>query len=262
MSIVNPVEYFHRIRRICFAIFSKGGAAKALDFLEKVKKELGVRAYIGLKEEIHFYKKYGEKFSLTVALDAGESCDFSGNIDHEPCRIDVTTNIAFKKLEEYEPFQRRGRKYKIALMDYKTHRLIDIIDINFPFCEECGGRLFDIVILTLPESQIPGLTDTQKIVSICSEDPYSHFIVRKEESFFIPDFEEIDPEDVDLNKYAFGIATFFKKRSQLNIVACGGESYITVAPDGDGFWGTKLYWKHQMIAGEIDDQFDTLFSDF
>lgn len=255
MKKINPAEEYNKHKRVAFAIFNKNGLSKSLDYVEAIKSKLEYTSYIGLKEELFFYGVEGKKFQLTPTLDAGDCCDFTGRIGNELYRIDVTTNLSFKNLKKYEKLQEKGHKYIFALMDHKKNKLIDLIPINFQFCK-CGGRLFDVVILNKSE-EIQEFSDSQKIVTICSEDPYSHYIIRKEEyNFLIPSLEVIVEESSDpkeLERHAVSIVKFFKKTSQLNIVACGEGSYVTVAPDGDGFWGTKIYWKLDLVSGDIED---------
>ena len=263
MKKINPAEEYNKHRRIAFAIFTKNGLSKSLDYVEAIKSKLEYTSYIGLKEELFFYGVEGDKLQLTPTLDVGDCCDFTGKIGEEICRIDVTTNLSFKNLEKYEKLQKRGQKYFFALMDYKKNKLIDLIPINFKFCR-CGGRLFDIVVLNQSE-EIQGFSDNQKIVTICSKDPYSHYTIRKEEyNFLIPNFEAIIEEPSEhkrSNWHAISIVKFFKKTSQLNVVACGEDSYVAVATDGGGFWGTRIYWKLDLVSKDIDDIFETTLFD-
>ncbi|MDP8261700.1 MAG: hypothetical protein P9M13_00175 [Candidatus Ancaeobacter aquaticus] len=285
MNIVHPAEEYRRIRSIMFSILHRDDVKNALSYLESQQKTIPYNSYIGLRAELFFYVDGIDKFKLTIAGDYGDSCDFAGLFGDQACRFDVTTNVNFKNLSKFAPFQKKGIPYYIVLMDYKNDKLIDIININFPFCSECGGRLLDILILT-SESKMPDVSDMQKVVSVCSSDPYSHYYIRKESTdiFFntfnavsgaILDYEQFQIShikqkfrnyeayvDNELMCYAIDSAKYFKKEFQLNIVGCGGEDYFVTGRGGDGFWGTKMYWKDELVSKYIEDQYETLFQSY
>ncbi len=148
--MTNPAKIYSEKRKIVFSTFHKD-PEKAYEYLMGYRKVLGPKGFAGLKAEFEFYKNYDSEFNLTLSLDAGDHTDFSGIVDNKPFRIDVTTNENFKKLSDYEPFQKKGKLYKIAIIDKDNGSLKDLIDINFPFCESCGThRIFRFTIV-LPE---------------------------------------------------------------------------------------------------------------
>ena len=188
MAIVHPAEVYNQSRRILFSLFHKYGEKRALSYLSTLKTMMDFPAFVGLENELYFYMREGKSLKLNVALDCGYSSDFAGCIDNQPCRFDVTTNLDFKKLKHYEPFQKAGMRYYIALMDSKSNKLIDVVGLNFLPCPKCGGRLFDMLILSALED-ISDISDMQKIISICESDPYEHYFIRKEESdYFVHTF--------------------------------------------------------------------------
>jgi len=153
-------------------------------------------------------------------------------------------------------------------MDYKENQLIEIIDINFPFCPECGGRLFDIVIVPQSESKMEGISDYQKIVRICCSSPYEHYAIKEEVSYvpihtfeFLENELKADSKDIkkELEEYAITLVQFFKKEVDPYVIGCGREIYVTTTPDGDGFWGTKMYWRHALILDYIEEIYDIIF---
>ncbi len=271
MAQRHPATEYNEKRRILFSIYYKYGFDKAQNYLNTLKKFFPYHIICGLKAEFVFFVENETKFKLTPAGDFGDCCDFTGIIKGDQYRIDVTTNPDYKELHKYSRFQSKGHAYKIAIMDSKTSKLIDIVDINFPSCKTCDGKMFDMLILSDTDGTNQEISDTQKIVSVCSNDPYSHCVVKDEEFYFIPKFETIRNElvhdrditklqlDIELQKHALSIVRFFKKLSQNNIVACGEESYFIIDRDGDGFWGTTVFWKHDLVLEYIDDIYDTIF---
>ena len=62
-----------------------------------------------------------------------------------------------------------------------------------------------------------------------------------------------------INNYAIGIVRFFKKASNLNIIACSEEDYFITDRDGGGYWGTQVYWKNPIISEFIDKNYEIVF---
>ncbi len=282
MCFENPAEFYNRSRRILFSLFHKYGEKKALKYLSELKTKMKSPAFIGLKNEFFFYLRERKDLKLTVSLDCGDHNDFVGYFDGCPCRFDVTTNLDYKKFENYEPFLKEGIRYCIALMDAENNKLIDVVNLAFPTCPRCEGRLFDILILSTLED-LPDICDMQKVVSICENNPYEHYFVhQKEGSYLIHSFGTVaeglisqeefkfDPvsriyDDYDdyvqdaIKKYATNIVRFFKKVSNLNIIACSEEKYFITDRDGSGYWGTQLYWKNPVVSEFINESYDIIF---
>ena len=61
--------------------------------------------WIGLRAEIDFWVIGSVDFKLTMANDSGSHTDYVGVIDNENCRIDVTTNLDYKRLRDYQKFR-------------------------------------------------------------------------------------------------------------------------------------------------------------
>ncbi|MCF7878852.1 MAG: hypothetical protein K9L95_05235 [Candidatus Omnitrophica bacterium] len=282
MCFENPAELYNRSKRILFSLFHKYGEKRALSYLSALKTKMKFPAFVGLENEFFFYLREMKSLKLTVSLDCGDHNDFAGYFDNHPCRFDVTTNLDYKKFKNYEPFLKEGVRYCIALMDAKNNKLIDVINLAFPACPKCGGRLFDILILSTLED-LPDICDMQKIVSICENNPYEHyFFQQKSGDYFIHSFGTVseglmpqeefkfDPVNMIYNsyndyvqdgikKYAISIVRFLKKVSNLNIVACSEENYFITDRDGGGYWGTQLYWRNPIISEFMDDSYDIIF---
>jgi hypothetical protein len=247
-----------------------------------VKKKLIRPAYLGLKEELYFYKGYGEDYKLTVSADAGDHSDFSGSFQGRTSRFDVTTNIEYKKLRDYEPFQGKGVDYLIALMDKNTNELQDIFDINFPFCKECRSRLFEVLFVAphqkASDSTIQyGMSDVS-VIQVCPYDPIMHSKTIISESYGgISDFstfiEELPREDEfnelgyrsykkykkmieeEPKRYGLENVKYFRKVFDRNIVAMGSPEYVMLDRHTD-LWRTHLYWVNPIVSDHIDSILD------
>ena len=102
----------------------------------------------------------------------GEHADFAGVLDTKATRFDVTTNLDFKKFDDYEPYMGQGPIYKIALMDKKSFDVIDIIDLAFPTCSCCGGYLISTIVLLDQNYNRHGESlwnNDQLLIDICTD---------------------------------------------------------------------------------------------
>lgn len=100
----NSASYFNQVRHHVFSTNNKYGVEKAYGCLYGYKPHMLYPTWIGLKAELDFFSKHEEEYELEVFADCGNKCDFFGNIEGlNFCRIDVTTNIAYKQLQDYEP---------------------------------------------------------------------------------------------------------------------------------------------------------------
>lgn len=275
----SPASIYNNYRRILFSKVHKDGFHNASEYLESVVKKNLIRpAYLGLKEELYFYKGYGEDYKLTVSADVGDHSDFSGSFQGRTSRFDVTTNIEYKKLSDYEPFQGKGVDYLIVLMDKNTNELQDIFNINFPFCKECRNRLFEVLFVTphqkTSDSTIQyGMSDVS-VIQVCPNDPIIHSKTIISESYGgISDFstfiEELPREDEfnelgyrsykkykkmieeEPKRYGLENVKYFRKVFDRNIVAMGSPEHVMLDRHTD-FWRTHLYWVNPIVSGHID----------
>jgi len=133
------------------------------------RKVIGPAGHAGLVAEVAFYERFRQDYKLVVGLDAADHTDFSAFIEGAPHRIDVTTNLAFKKLGDYEPLQSEGDRYKIAVFDGAD---FELFDINYPFCPDCGdGRVLPTGMLLGVNMDADGNSEwsnDQLLVKICS----------------------------------------------------------------------------------------------
>jgi hypothetical protein len=270
----SEAQQFNDIRRTIFCTFHKGRESqdKAFEYLEgyKNRKILSHQSYIGLKAELNFYKKNKKQFNLMVAADVGDHTDFSGCFDGKEYRFDVTTNADYKKLADYEPLQRYGDKYKIAILNPEGD-ILDLIDINYPFCSECGeGRLIDIAVLLPLATNVKGEYSgpyEQEMIEVCNVCNYfkehqriqttglSDFsTVREYACEFQPNF---NLEELIL-QHSQNVLPYLNKMFNRLPMALGGSEYkITNPKDGDGYHCIKIYWRKKLslLDGFVLDEY-------
>ncbi|MGM0561693.1 MAG: hypothetical protein ACQETX_11570 [Pseudomonadota bacterium] len=254
----NPAQIYNEKRRIVLRKMM-ADPSKARKWLDGYREVLGRQGYAGLKAELDFFERYRYTYQLTPALDVGDATDFVGEIDGRMQRIDVTTNIKFKKLETYEPFQTDGHLYRIAVWDGGD---FELVDINFPFCDDCGdGRILPTGILLGENYNRHGESQwshDQNLVMICSSCG-NHEIIDAITTHFLYDFnrcyqmanEALDEtlnlggSTVDIEKeiqdYAVAALRYLRQSFGQYLVAVGGIEYeITNPTNADGCWQFRL----------------------
>jgi hypothetical protein len=256
----NPAEIYNEKRRIVFSTLNKD-PAKARTYLDGYCKILGAKGYKGLDAELRFFEQYRGKLQLVPSLDAGDATDFSAVIDGRMHRIDVTTNLDYKKLAAYEPLQALGEPYKIAVFDGTT---FELVDVNFPFCEHCdGGRVFPTGILLGENHNDHGdsrWSNDQLLLEICGA--CGHYTeIDRETTHGMFDFNywytELNeaayearemgepPIDVaaEVASYAAKANRYLSTRFDRMLMGVGGPAYQMTNPrDGDGYW--RLHFEH------------------
>ena len=274
MIIPHPAESYNQVKAQCFSILSKDGVVRAYSFLDSQKEKLGYKEWVGLRAEMDFYVGYRKEFTLDPLWDFGIKADFTGNIDGCPnCRIDVTTNLDFKKLKTYEPLQvTEGRSYKIVVMNPQTREIEDIFDLNFPFDATGKGREFDIALFYPGEHDERGgfiNSPKQRILRVGSSRPSVLFdVFEVSTDFFFPDptvyadyLDSVVDEDhfkKAMNDYYVYSARILSKSTGLNIVACGSPhiSYLDPRTCEDELYDTILLWRHPVIEDYLPDLLD------
>ncbi len=250
----STIEVYNKTRRILLNQIGKD-PVEAYRWLETTyRKNLDARGYAGLKAEMNFLERYGREFRLVVAADIGDATDFAGVIDGTMHRIDVTTNASVKRLKSYEPLQLEGHRYKIAVLENGE---FDIIDINFPICEECdSGRVLPTGML-LPQNTRDGeslWSNDQLLVNICSHCGHVE-VADRITTPFLHDFEHIYHELNDANNeasdrgdapidvresavaYARQASRYLSGSFGTRLVATGGKKYeVTDERTADGHW--------------------------
>lgn len=275
-------DKLNNLRKYVFSTFNKHGYNAANNVLEKEKAKIDPRHYIGFKAELNFLNDFEKEFKLTPTLDAGDKCDFSGFISNEPYRIDVTTNFDYKKYADFEPFIDKGFKYKIALIDKDNYELKDVIDINFPVCENCGdGRLFDLVLLGNENISMDGNRTwqyDQVLFQYCNFCSISQEVSRINNTVQLPDLETLQKQISDYseekaidqkhydsifqNEYEnqlTNIKRFLKNEfNKIPFGLCSNSYTITNPKNADGYKETKVYWQENFLKEYIPNQFGSI----
>lgn len=276
----STIDIFNKCRRHLFSIYNKyGDLDNAINYVLKGSLyALDKRSIVGLEAELKIYDKHKNDWDLTPTLDCGDHTDFTGFINKEQVRLDVTTNVEFKKLEDYEKFQKEGKRYFIVYFNRRTEEA-ELIDINFPFCD-CGGRLMKMVVLEdLNTTEIySGSSITQSLITVCSHNPQEHFSVEKDYNYIITSSVAIDEavkdsfaielEDHNIDgirrmkaqkeyesevenqiRGRFNhVANFFKTECDSPISVIGEECYHMTDPrDGDGYNDTLVVWSSDIV---------------
>ncbi|MFB9971478.1 hypothetical protein ACFFMP_16350 [Pseudoroseomonas cervicalis] len=269
----NPAEIYNEKRRIIFVQMQKDpNVAKA--WLDGYRDTLGPAGYAGLKAEVAFFEQHRRDLNLVVAADIGDATDFVGFVDGVMHRIDVTTNIAFKRLGSYEPLQLEGCRYKVAVFDRGR---FDLVDINFPFCSHCQrGRILPTAVLLEENHNRHGesqWSNDQLLVNICSACGEVE-IARRITTPFLYDFgslyrdlNEAQQEAEDRGEAPINVraeaAAYARRASRYlsdvfgtRLVAIGGKSYeITNPRDGDGYWTVRFEDQLPLVQDHLKDEY-------
>lgn len=272
----HPAQIYNEKRRILFSTYHKDPDL-ARNYLEGYKPDLGATGYSGLKAELDFYEQMGIEFGLAVALDAGDSTDFTGQVGDTMFRFDVTTNESFKSLSTYEPFQVKGCKYKIAIVDKVNGELIDLVDINFPFCGSCGGdqRLFDVAVM-LPENRMGDGGSTMefdqvhiRFCSVCDRYDQGSRITTSglmdvetaHAAYLETQGSLIEPRSWG-DGYSINALRYLRKAFNENLVALAGNRYtITDPSSGEGYWETCLTYVRPLVHDILPTEFGTTLTE-
>ena len=273
---MHPSDKYLLIRKHVFSTYRKDGLKASLKLIDSyhTKKELDNNHYKGIRAEVGFFDMYNSKLKLWESLDSGNHADFIGSISGVQHGIDVTTNVETKGLEAYSKGQSNGYKYLVVLVDPDTLKLTEVFNINFPTCTMCSGKLVDVLMLLPSERDSDGLINyqfSQKTVSICSSNP-EHRQVEQESNYMTWDFDSylselvhsLDDEvqtNADLSqhidKYSISNLKFFKKHFRQNLAAIGSPEYIITDPrDGEGYQGTRLYYRTHFSKELLQEVYD------
>ncbi len=269
----NPAEVYNEKRRIIFAQMLKDPAV-AKQWLERYRATLGSRGYAGLAAEVAFFEQHQKDMDLVVTADIGDATDFVGVIGGLQHRIDVTTNVHFKRLAAYEPLQLAGARYKVALLDQGR---FELIDINFPFCPHCKtGRVLPTGLLLEENRNAQGesqWSNDQLLVNICSSCGEVE-VAGRTTTPFLYDFESLyrelnaakhDAEDLggtpidvktEVAAYARRASRYLSDRFGMRLVAVGGKAYqITNPSDAEGFWTVRFEDQIPLVEDHLQSMY-------
>jgi hypothetical protein len=273
-SNLNPIEKYHKARRIIFSQALKD-IKVARSWLPSYAKKLGPKSYAGLKAELDFFERSKDELSLVLALDIGDATDFVSIQNGRMVRFDITTNLDFKSLDTYEPLKEKGGDYKIAVLN-GTH--FELIDLGFKKCVHCNeGMIFPTVVL-LPENYNDQgesrWSNDQAFVDVCGMCG-SYSIVGKISTPFLSDFQTIrsyfkhdadHSEDDDIQRelmkaeialHAQETIKAMRREYGRYFVAIGGIEYKIVNPsNADGHWAARWEYSIPFVDGYLIDEFE------
>jgi hypothetical protein len=256
-------EDYNRIRRILFSTVHdpKKGFETALEFLEKTYRyQLGPAGYVGMRAELAFYQRHRAEFALTVAGDMGEHADFAGVLGGEATRFDVTTNISFKRFADYEPYMGEGLRYKIALMDSGSFEIVDVFDLAFRICEDCGRHRIPSFVLFGQNLDANGegkWTNDQLLIDVClgcerivELDRFTTSGLLSIDDATYGTAEEAEPGSARM--YALDTYKYLRRRFAADyLMAVGSPAYRVTSRDGDGLWEVRFAFVNRAVANEM-----------
>lgn len=109
--MIHEAEIFRNARAHVFAVARKYSLEAGLNVLKKeYKNSMKKAAYKGIQAELYFMMNYGDRYKLTPSLDCGDHTDFTGFLNNDFCRIDVTTSLKYKNISDYESEIDHGHK--------------------------------------------------------------------------------------------------------------------------------------------------------
>lgn len=272
-------------RRNAFTVYNRyigsGNAYEmAMDVIDRAN--LDVRRDVGLRAEIDFYHQYRDKYSLTLAEDSGDSCDFAGFINGQPVRIDVTTNVNFKKVAHYTKPSCAGREYFLAVRtssasDFQLLEAWRLGSVSSPCLSNVDA--IPLVVIYPEETSRGGSPDgwnKVKDVAYCHSCQLGH-VLRSTEDFRIPTLSEYMRQvdewldafhgfegDCEMQiaarnenrKYLSSVYHFLKDYLGHEILAIGEYQYITTSPDGDGYYGVGIVKRSPCVESWLPDLVD------
>ena len=259
-------ETYNRIRRILFSVSNdpERGFSAAYDMMEATyRQQLDVQGYIGLMAELRFYQRHGQEYCLTIGGDMGEHADFAGMYRAEPTRFDVTTNLAFKRFEDYEPFMGKGLAYKIALLDHQNFEIVDVLNLAFPRCELCGGHLFPAIVLLGQNYDRHGeslWSNDQVLLEVCGgceeiieRNRFTHHgLLSVDENFDYSYGLDDDVPAFDRNRdYAVSAYKSFRRKCSDYLMAVGSHRYHVTERDGGGHWAIDFDFMNDAVMGSM-----------
>ena len=277
-------------RRNAFTVYHRYiGSGSAYEMAMEVvdRANLDIRRDVGLRAEIDFYHQYRDKYNLTLAEDSGDSCDFAGFISGQPVRIDVTTNVNFKKAAHYTKPSCAGREYILAVRTTtaSSFQLLAAWQLG-SVPSPCLSKEDAIPLVVIyPEGSSRGGSpdgwNTVKDVAYCHSCQQGH-VLRSTDDFRIPTLSEymgqvnewldtfsgleggremqIEARNEN-KKYLSSVYHFLKDYLGHEILAIGECQYIMTSTDGDGYYGIRIVKRSPCVESllpnfiELDDLF-------
>lgn len=264
---MSNAETYNKIRRIVFSTYHdpSRGPSVAKQWLEHYAAQLGARGYKGLKAEVAFYEQHRRNLGLTVAGDMGEHADFSGIVDAQACRFDVATTLDFKRWSDYEPHMGHGPKYKIALLNHDNFELVNVLDLGFPRCRDCGeGHLIPCIALLNQNYNRHGeskWTNDQLLLDVCTScetyqtrQRFTHYGILSPQEL-ADSLSGMNDEDGFAYRaaktHSLDMYKHFRRQTDDMLMAVAQHSYVVTERDGGGHWAIQMTFVNKAVQSDL-----------
>lgn len=267
----HPATFYNKVRHHAFSLYEKNNDPdETLSYIFS-KYKLIPTLKAGLRAEILAYHEYRESMSLEPLLDAGVKADFTGMKNGVLTNFDVTTNIAYKDINDYKDvIIKREKPYEIILMKEDN---FEFFPLRFPICKGCGNFSHYILFMSEPQSEVFWhASTTQVLIEYCPycysyrELEYFSYIfyslnIITEELFGDQMYPETRRPQCQIKKIikdeTTNIVRFFEKSSGKLLSALSEGDYIITDPrSGDGYHGGRVYWVHPLANSYIENIID------
>ena len=266
-------DLWQKIRYHVYAVYEKSqDIDRALSVMHQYKLgPLYPRFRAGLKAELIFYAGERTSLGLEPLLDAGVKADFTGTRRRRAVNIDVTTNLAYKDIDDYaELTTKRGKLYLIASVNIKTEEY-ELFPLRFPICEDCDNFSHYILFMERPEGGTHFFaSQVQVVVRHCPYcatfdelDDYSYIVDSPLYQLREIEAEQLEPETANpsferesfLRNESIPIVRFFEKIDKRLLSGLAEMDYVVYGSDGEGDLEGILLWHHPLVRN-LDDELD------
>jgi len=264
---LDLVEIWKRIRYHAFSLYEREkDPDEVLDIIESIY-DLSRTHKAGINAELNVYHIYRDELRLEPLLDAGVKADFTGIKKGIPTNFDVTTNLKYKDIEDYREIMQNKRKiYEIILVKDDG---IEFFPLKFPICEDCNHFAHYILFMSDPSSRIHHYASTgQMTVKYCPHcdeytDVESYDFMINSITLFIEQMEndqkhdelkrpEKEVQNEIINRIT-SVVNFFEKESGFLYSGIAERDWVVTRPsDGEGYWGSRVYWIHPLASPYIN----------
>lgn len=263
--------FYNKVRHHAFSLYEKNeDPDETLSYIiDRYKLIPTLRA--GISAEILAYHEYREEMMLEPLLDAGVKADLTGIKKGVPTNFDVTTNLAYKDIEDYKDIIiKRGKQYEIILVKNGN---FEFIPLKFPLCKGCGNFSHYVLFMSEPQSEVFWHASTTQVLieycPVCYEfreiEYFSYLInsmnILSRELYgdqMYPETErpQSEIEEIMINE-AISIVQFIEKSTGKLLSALSEGDYIMTDPrTGAGYHGGRIYWTHPLANTYINDTID------